>query len=357
MGLPEILINFSKNAVSAIKRSENGIVCVVVKDDTNITFTKKEYLYSTSIDKADYTTTNLVAIQSAFLGTPSKVIVVRIGTGDDFSVAVKLLETFKYNWMCFIDNTTGEQQAVATYIKSKNASSKNFKYKAVLFNAATTDDMHLVNFTNSTVTPLDKTAISGYLYLPRIAGLLAGLPFTRSATYYVLTDLASVEAPDDVDDAVNGGKFTLFNDDGEVRVARAVNSLVTTDYDHPADMKKITIVEAMDLILEDISTEFKNNYVGKYKNNYDNQALLISAINSYFRGLAKENILDNSYTNEAYVDVETQREAWLATGETAAETWDETKVKAMTFGSNVYLGGNIKILDAIEDLTFNITMA
>jgi len=270
---------------------------------------------------------------------------------------VTILDTIKYNWLCFVDNTTDEQQAVATYIKSKNANSKNFKYKAVVFDAATTDDMHLVNFTNTTVTPVDSSAISGYLYLPRICGLLAGLPFTRSATYYVLTDLESAVEPADVDDAIDDGEFVLFNDDGEVRVARAVNRLVTLTRGVAADMKKITIVEAMDLILEDISVEFKNNYVGKYKNNYDNQALFISAINSYFRGLAAEDILDNAFTNEATVDIEAQRDAWLATGETEAETWDDAKVKSMTFGSNVYLGGSIKILDAIEDLTFNITMA
>lgn len=357
MGLPEILINFSKNAVSAIKRSQNGIVCIVVKDDTVTTFSKKEYLYSTSVLATDYTATNLAAIQSAFLGTPYKVVVVRIGTLDDFADAVAILDTIKYNWMCFIDNTTEEQQAVATYIKSKNANSKNFKYKAVVFGATTTDDMHLVNFTNTTVTPVGGTAISGYLYLPRICGLLAGLPFTRSATYYVLRDLQSVVEPADIDDAIDDGELVLFNDDGEVRVARAVNSLVTLTSGVAPDMKKITIVEAMDLILEDISVEFKNNYVGKYKNNYDNQALFISAINSYFRGLAAEEILDNGYTNEASVDIEAQREAWLGSGETEAETWDEAKVKSMTFGSNVYLAGSIKILDAIEDLTFNITMA
>lgn len=357
MGLPEILINFSKNAVSAIKRSQNGIVCIVVKDDTVTTFSKKEYLYATSVDDADYTTANYAAIQSAFLGTPYKVIVVRIGVADDFADAVAILETIKYNWMCFIDNTTGEQQAVATYIKSKNANSKNFKYKAVVFGATTTDDMHLVNFTNTTVTPVGGAAISGYLYLPRICGLLAGLPFTESATSHVLTDLESVVEPVSVNEAIDDGQFVLLNDDGDVRVARAVNSLVTLTSGVAADMKKITIVEAMDLILEDISKEFKNNYVGKYKNNYDNQVLFISAINSYFRRLAAEEILDKGFTNEASVDIEAQREAWLATGQTEAKTWDDAKVKSMTFGSNVYLGGGIKILDAIEDLTFNITMA
>lgn len=356
MGLPEILINFTKDAVSAITRSENGIVCIVVKDDTKTTFTTKTYLYSTDVETADYTTENLKAIQSAFLGTPLKVIVVRIATTATFADATTILNTLKYNWLCFVDNSTGEQQAVATYIISKNQNSKNYKYKAVVFNAATTDDMHVVNFTNTTVTRAGEAAISGYLYLPRLCGLLAGLPFTRSSTYYVLTDLESVVEPDDVGAAVDAGEFVLFNDYGEVRVARGVTSLKTTDSTHPADMKKITIVEAMDLILADISTEFKDNYVGKYKNSYDNQALFISAINSYFKSLAKEDILDNSYTNVASVDIEAQRDAWLVSNSDAA-SWDDAKVKSMTFGSNVYLAGDIKILDAIEDLTFNITMA
>jgi hypothetical protein len=357
MGLPQILINFTKDAVSAIKRSENGIVCIVVKDDTNTSFATQTYLYSTDVKSEDYTAENLTAIQSAFLGTPLKVIVVRIATTETFSDATTILNTLKYNWLCFVDNSDGEQQAVATYIISKNQNSKNYKYKAIVFNATTTDNMHVVNFTNTTVTRVGETAISGYLYLPRLAGMLAGLPFTRSSTYYVLTDLESVAEPADVNAAIDDGEFILFNDDGEVRVARGVNSLVTLTSGVSADMKKITIVEAMDLILADISTEFKNNYVGHYKNNYDNQSLFISAINSYFKSLAKEDILDNSYSNAATIDIEAQRDAWLATGETEAAEWDDAKVKDMTFQSNVYLAGDIKILDAIEDLTFNITMA
>ena len=356
MGLPEILINFTKDAVSAVTRSENGIVCIVVKDDTVTTFTTKTYLYSTDVESTDYTATNLKAIQSAFLGAPLKVVVVRIATTGTFADATAILNTIKYNWLCFLDDTTGEQQAVATYIISKNTNSKNYKYKAIVFSATTTDDMHIVNFTNTTVKRINEEAISGYLYLPRLCGLLAGLPFTRSCTYNVLADIESVVEPESIDTAVDNGEFVLFNDDGEVRVARGVNSLKTLTSGVAADMKKITIVEAMDLILADISTEFKNNYVGHYKNNYDNQSLLISAINSYFKSLAKEDILDNSYSNVATVDIEAQRDAWLVSKSEAA-TWDDAKVKDMTFESNVYLAGDIKILDAIEDLTFNITMA
>jgi len=58
----------------------------------------------------------------------------------------------------------------------------------------------------------------------------------------------------------------------------------------------------------------------------------------------------------ALVDVEAQRQAWLTSGKIEAAEWDETTVKNNTFASNMYLTGNVKILDAIEDLTLNINM-
>ena len=85
--------------------------------------------------------------------------------------------------------------------------------------------------------------------------------------------------------------------------------------------------------------------------------MFISAVNSYFRQLAREEILDPSFDNRSFVDVEYQREKWLSIGKTEAADWTEAQVKEMTFKSWIYLAGNIKILDAIEDLKFRITMA
>jgi len=135
-----------------------------------------------------------------------------------------------------------------------------------------------------------------------------------------------------------------------------VNSLTTLGSNITEDMKSIAIVEAMDLILEDIYTTFKNDYLGKYKNNYDNQCLFIAAVNGYFKDLAKEEILDKNYANLAKVDIEAQRDAWLANGTSEAVDWDEITVKNNTFKRKVFLAGNVKILDAMEDLEFPITM-
>ena len=81
---------------------------------------------------------------------------------------------------------------------------------------------------------------------------------------------------------IDEGWLCLFNDDGDIRIARGVNSLVTITSTETEDMQKIIIVESMNMIREDIYGEYKNNYVGKYKNHYDNQCLFISAVNGYF---------------------------------------------------------------------------
>ena len=68
-------------------------------------------------------------------------------------------------------------------------------------------------------------------------------------------------------------------------------------------------------------------------------------------------MLDPNFNNVAGVDVEAQREQWISTGAPEAADWTEQKVKNMTFRDNVNLAGNVKILDAMENLTFNITLA
>lgn len=358
VGLPQILINFVKKAASAIQRSAKGIVVIVIKDETDATFNLKEYNYASEADsdKAKYTAANYKQISDVFLGTPNKVYVVRIALAGAFADAVSVVDTLKFNWICLADGTAEDQQALATYIKGKNAVNKVRKIKAVTYKATVTDDMHIVNFSNETIRRPGGEDLPGWNYVGRITGVLAGLPFTRSATYYEFPDLEHVAEPEDMDAAIGDGEFILMNDYGEVKVARAVNSLVTLTGNVSEDMKKITIVEAMDQILEDIAQEFKNNYVGKYKNKYDNQALFISAVNGYFDALSKEEILDDSFNNEALVDIEAQRQAWLTSGKVEAADWDEATVKKNTFGSYMYLTGNVKILDAIEDLNFNINM-
>lgn len=48
MGLPEILIEFKQRAETAVQRSENGIVAVILKDDTKSGEGYLSYTYNTA---------------------------------------------------------------------------------------------------------------------------------------------------------------------------------------------------------------------------------------------------------------------------------------------------------------------
>ncbi|NGM81288.1 phage tail sheath protein [Paenibacillus sp. 7124] len=355
IGLPNIEITFKALAASSVARSARGIVVLIVKDTTSTTFTVKEYKSITDIETNLFTASNVNYIKQVMAGGPNKVYVVRVGTSGTTAVAdaVAALGSRKYNYIGFAEGTTTEQSDLATYVKSQESLNKTIK--AIVYNVTAPDSQHVINFGNTNVTYADTgVTVTGEKYIAILLGLFAGLSLSRSATYLPL-DLSAVTQPADLEAAIAAGKLVLFNDDGVVRIARAVNSLTSFGPTVPESCAKILVTEVMDLIRDDIFSTFKNDYIGKYKNKLDYQMLFIGAVNSYFRELANQDVLDNEYDNRAFIDVEAQRNAWLPSKPEAAD-WDETKVRSMPYQDNLYLAGQIKIADAMEDMTFAITM-
>lgn len=368
IGLPTIDISFIQKAVTAIERSQRGVACVVLQDNTlsDNEITTMTYKYGSGLSADAYSEKNFEILQRCLLVAVYKLIVVSVPTGVEFTSVQNVLEKIKYNYVC---TTNSEwQQDLANYVVNQNRKSTGKKYIAMVANVSTADSMYVINLKNASVfieghvdEKGDLLAIPMCEYLPRLVAVLSNLPMNRSCTYYELEDVLSVDesfitVEQDIDYWINKGYLVLFSDEDVVKIARGVNSLTTFTSTETEDMRKIIIVESMNIILEDIHSAFKESYVGKYKNSYDNQCLLISAINTYFRRLAKDEILDSDFDNKCQIDIEAQRDAWMGIGKTEAEDWDENKVKQMSFKSFVYLSGNIKILDAIEDLKFPITM-
>jgi hypothetical protein len=187
-------------------------------------------------------------------------------------------------------------------------------------------------------------------------GYLAGANVEKGTTYLVMANLSSVVQPSDVDSTLNSGKLVLINDESVVKIALGVNSLTTFDTAKTEDFRYIEIIEAQDLMLDDIRSTFKNSFIGKYKNKYDNQVIFISAVNSYLKDLAKSDILDSEYENKSDIDVEAQRQAWISVGKTEANDWSEVIVKNNSFKRQMFLSGQVKILFSLTDLEFNINM-
>lgn len=359
--LPSIEVTFKQLAGTLIERSERGIAILIVKDDTDKTFSYKEYASVTAAEKdvALYSAANMQYIRDVFGYALNKVCVVRIdATLGLIADALSAVErNVKTGWVTVADGVVADWTALSAWIKSKELTGGT--YKAVTYKATAPDCKHVVNFYNPKVTFADmRGEKTGEAYCPTLIGILASCNVKRGSTYFKCANLTHVEEVANSETAVGSGQFVLVNDVDAVKVALGVNSLTTTDaITATEDMKYIDTVEAMDLISDDVSAVFKNEYLGSYKNNYDNQILLISAINTYFKQLANDNILDGNYDNRADVDVGAQRLAWVGAGKVEAESWSAQKVKNNAFKRTVFLMADIKILGAMENLKFTVSLA
>lgn len=356
--MPNIDITFKQKATSLIERSTRGIAILILKADaTTGAPTYKEYTQVTDLetDKALYTTENYNYIKDILGFVINKVIIINEDTVSDSLAKVESYAST--GWITVAGGTTEDFTTLNTWVKSENAN-KNKTYKCVSYKTTGADSMHVVNFVNDKVTFVDSRGeVTGEHYCPSLIGILASCNITKGSTYFKCSNLSKVTEVADRNVALQAGDFILVNDGDYVRIGQGINSLTTTNgTTQTEDMKFIETVECIDLIEDDIRSTFKTDYLGNYKNKLDNQMLLISAIKGYFKNLANTDILDEEYENKAEIDVEAQRDAWVATGKAEVATYTDAKVKQLSFKRSVFLNANIKILGSMTDLKFTVNL-
>ena len=383
MGAPSIDISFIEKAISAVKRGERGIVMLWVKDRLPESVINPITVVTESDIPEGLSDTTVEQIKLAMMGytnAPKKVLVYcmnviadadeeTIDTG--YKKAMAAAETIRFDYLAVPTvETDGKGEDIATWVKSMRGNKKK-KIKAVLPNVAA-DNEGVINFTTEesikteTITGKDgKKTITDIVYTTeqycaRIAGLIAGTPMTIACTYAPLPELSDCTRLTDNDTPVDKGEFIIFYDGEKVKVVRGVNSFVTTIDGKGDSFKKIKIVEAMDMINDDIVKTAQDSYLGKDANTYSNKCLLTTAISSYFAQLKRDDIV-SSYSIK--LDAEAIRiylkgrglQATLDDGtiKDVDECSDEEIITADT-GASVFLTGNVKILDAIEDIKMPI---
>ncbi len=348
MGMPELLIDIKVAVDTAITRSGRGVAALILKDDTQTTETFT-YAKMKAVVKSHWTTANYDYIEKTFDGSPARVIVERIGaTNGDATAALARLENKKVNYLAFPGATEDEIAEVLSWVKQNRAAGSTVK--AVLPSTAA-DNEGIINFATEDIS-VGKKVYTTAEYCCRIAGILAGIDLDNSATYTVLPEVTGIKESTDADADVDAGKLILINDGEHIKLGRAVNSLKTIGSNKTVDMKKIKIMDGLDLMCDDIRTSFEENYIGQ-RNSYDNKLLFVNAVNVYLTGLARDGVLDDEYNNIAYIDVDAQR-AYLEGIDPKYAEFSDDDIKKANTGSRVFVGCNVKMQDAIEDLNFTI---
>lgn len=355
MGLPEINIIFKEKAETAVLRSERGIVAVILLDNTK-TATSYKYSYESDINTADWTAGSLEFLNLIFKGSPNTVLVERLSDKVTIQDALGRLKNKKWNYLTFpqIDKTLGDVETIKKWIIAQRAANKTFK--AVLPKSDSTgnfNDEGIIEFATDNVKVGAKT-YSVFEYCARIAGVLAGLPLTQSATYYVLPEVDGITESTTPDADIDAGRMILINDGEKVKIAKGVNSLHTLSGSKTEDMKQIKVVDGMDLIRDDIRTTFEENYIG-VNNSTDNKQLFIGAVSQYLDSLTRQGVLYDGYDNSVSLDTDAIREFLIEQGYDVSEMTDD-EIKRANTGTYVFARADVQFMNSIENLTFTVGM-
>ena len=350
MGLPTINIVFKKQASDAILRSKKGVVALILKDST----AGNHILTAESQIPATLSAENRAAVQRAFLGYVSKPrkVILSVVTGDTMDTALAYLATQQFDYLAGPTTCTADQAAaIKTWILAQRENGA--VYKAVLPDL-TADSEAIVNFAADGIIADGKTFDTAS-YCGRIAGLIAGTPMTRSCTFAPLPEVQDVErlTKTAMDTAIDEGKFMLYHDGTTVKVARGVNSLTTLSGEKDSQWKKIKIVELLDMIRTDIKKAAEDGFVGKYQNTYSNKCLLVTAIHEYLLELEKEGLIREG--SMVSIDLAAQT-AYLQEKGVDTSAMDEQDIKSANTDEQVFVAVTISPIDAIEDITVNVTL-
>ena len=354
MAMPEINILFKTLAKTASIRSARGVACVVVKDSA----VEGKYVYTREKQiTQSYDDDNLSLVKEAFnkYGVTKLVVYAIDKTGGTLQDALNNLKKVEINYLAC--NFALEENDVTLLKQFKETRVKNNMDLQIIANVAA-DDEYFINFASTGIS-VNGSAIEPHRFMCKLAFILSSIPQTESATYYVLDDVTAVTEIENEDEAVEAGKLFITFDGEKYKLSRAVNSKTTLAANEKKDLKKIKITEGKIIVKGDIYKVFRDKYIGKCNNDYNDRLSLVSEINRYLTNLAYEGILNIDYDNHVELDVQAMRDYM----ETEADT-DTSDMKDIDVlkdveglcGSKVFIKGQVRFVDAMEDITLVLYM-
>lgn len=356
-GLPTLTITFQRAAEDTTSQLKSGVVGVIVRDaEANGVY----QLISPTLIPSELGADNIAHIKGAFEGSdrgqPGKVVLLVIATGTEdtsnLEAGLPLLEGVAVDYLAGPPDVTADELTVLTdWVKAQRKAYKPVKLVRP-YRSAGSNDMGIIEVDETGMKDKDG-AVTAAEFCARLAGILAGIPVSMSATNVAIPELASVTSrtKEEQEEAIKAGKLILIHDGIQAKIARAVNSLTTIPTGGSTDWSKIKIVQGMDTISYYLHSTIDSSYVGRYANTYDNKQLLVAAIQDYLTYLEAANVLASG-SSFVEVDYEGQLK-WLTDNKVDTSGMSRQQVLEAQTGSWVFLRCGGRLVDAMEDFTIN----
>lgn len=363
LGMPQYEVEFKKKSDTFIKRSAQGIVCIILKDKKLdkgkvIEFSKFKSIKAESMDAETYD-----LIKMVYKGKPRKVMAVNI---DDYEVssgeskvtlakALELLKFKRFNYLVVPGAIKKHHEAIVSWVEAHR---EFYRPTRVILHGYTdtTGKRSVYKWTTDNVFVGEKK-YSGSEFCARIAGILAGTPINESITRFEIEEVTAADMKEDEDVAVNNGELFLSTDGDTFYISRGVTSLIkVTSEEEIEDFRKIRISETADMIYQDIKDTWQKKFVRKFMNVYRNKLVFIAAVREYFEGLEKLDVLDPSGDNRVSIDIEENRKYLYEVKNINTDDLEEAQIKEANTGSFLFCSGSLLIADALEDLKMKFYM-
>ena len=350
MGLPIYDIKFYTKAIESIALASRGFVGIAVKDATATAKTVKTYKNFAEVKASDYDAANFKLIESIFKGTPTKVkVIVASATGAFADIKDLILQASPDMDYFVAPDFVADNTAIISFITDKRKN-KGAKVKGVLV-ASGSGLEYIIDVKVTNAKDVDGVVLPNQE--ARVAGVVAGLSPTRSATYFVIPEVATIDDPLDPDMDIDNGMLIYFNDGEKCKIGRGVNSFTSVTPEKGALFSKIKNVETMDMITYSLRKTVQDDYVGKFTNSLDNKNLIVTAVNQFLGLMADQNFLNPSFENRCTLDLQEHLD-YAARNGVDTVGFNETQIKKIDTGDNLYLNINCRLLDTIENVLINV---
>jgi hypothetical protein len=360
-GLPSFSMVFKELSTTAVERSERGVVGIILRDETDISFTTKTLYDATGVSDTEWTEGNQAYLNDlAFRGTPFKVVIYRIGlTETDLTAATTYFKQLEPNYVAMPAATTDEVTTLVSWVSAIRSESATRPSTVKLVVAgALPDKEYIVDLDNSQTYTIDDVTYTAQEYSLCIAGMAAGVSLNSSLTYYKMSWLDSCTTIDDEETAVQAGKIVTTYDGAYYKVMRGVTSFITATDEKGKSFSKIRLMEIMDLHKKDIRDTYDDYYLGKYQNIYTNKMRFAGAVNAYLSEFVKDGQLDSANENKLDVDIDANKTWCLANGKYTEEElaeMDDYTARRVNTGDDVLMKiEDYKPTDVMEDMTIEV---
>lgn len=350
--MPKVKIAFESAGLTAIQRSETGIVLLLI----NGTSPEEQgsYKFTSLIDipeDVQFSEETIKYIKLGYEAHPRRMLVEVYGDNNPLKQVLGKMQHMKFNYYAAPNASEDDLATIKSWhMQTVNEKDKTIKFVGFDYEA---DHETVINWSTPRIV-YDGKEYTGQESTALIASQLAALPLTRSFTYFkwpLLTD-ADLPYAEDEDKAVNEGRLFLAYNGEDYKIARGVNSLTTYHARKGEDFSKIKIVDSMHLIKDDIRDTWNEFYVGKILNTYENKMQFIALINRVYFVELRNTVLENSDRNKVDIDVAANMR-YAIKREAKVDEMTNQQIREFNTGSNVFLDGYVSMLDAMEDLYIN----